>query len=199
MDAEMMDALSEINSLTGVSGRMAAAATDRTAGVARTGVDGASVLGVDTTLRVFGAALVGGDEFETGKGVGSAGKAKSFSAFALSVAEAASTFLIWEALVAAAMLRMPGTGRFSAIFSAGFSGTFSETVSGALASGFGVSDLSRAGVGVGAGAGFSFSFSLAFSFALSLFFSACFSEDFLLLAAAAFAGAAFGGTTGVAD
>jgi len=94
MEAEIMEALSEISSLAGVSGRMAAAAADRAAGPAKIGVDGVSVLGVDTTLSVFGAARVAGDETETGVGVGSAGNAESLSAVALSVADGAATSLI---------------------------------------------------------------------------------------------------------
>jgi hypothetical protein len=122
IEAETMDALSEMSSLTGVSGRIAMAATDRTAGAAKMGVGGASVLGVDTIFRVLGAARVSGDDTETGVADGSAGKAESLSVAAFSVADWASTVLIWEALVAAAMLRMPGTGRLSAFFSTtGFS------------------------------------------------------------------------------
>jgi hypothetical protein len=196
MEAEMMEALSEINSLAGVSGRMDAA-TDRTAGVARMGVDGASVLGVETTLSVFGAALARGDEAETGVGSGSAGKAESRSAVALSTADCASRFLTWAALVAAAMFRIPGTGRFSAFLSAAFSRTLSGPFSRAFVSSFGslgISVFSGAGVGVAAGADFSLSFPLSFAFSFAL--SVDLSGDFLLLVA--LLAAALGGMTGVA-
>jgi hypothetical protein len=99
-------------------------------------------------------------------------------------------FLICDTLVAAAMFRMPGTGRLSAFFSAALSGAFSGTFSGNFVSGFGVSLLS--GVGVGAGAIAIFSFSFPLSFAFSFIFSAGFSDDFLLPEAPALLAAALG-------
>jgi hypothetical protein len=184
IEAEIIDALSEIISLTGVSGRMAEAATDRTAGVDSMGVEGVSVLGVDTSLRVFGAARVRGDGAETGVGVGSAGKAESRSAGVLSAADGASTFLIWAALVAAAMFRMPGTGRFSCF--SFLSTAFSRPFSVAFASDFGTSLFSGAGAGADAIKVFSFSSTVSFTF------SAAFSCAFFPLDAAVFLGTAFG-------
>lgn len=118
MVAEIMEALSEINSLTGVSGRIAALAVVRTEGPAKgaplpEGVGGASTLGVCTTRRVLGAARAKGDDTEAVVGVGSAGNAESLSDDDFSAAEAVSIALDWVALVAAAMLSIPGVGRFS--------------------------------------------------------------------------------------
>ena len=117
MDAEMIEALSEINSLAGVSGRMAATADDRSddvGGMKALAAGGTSAFGVEMTLSVFGAARVAGDETEATLGVGRAGKAESLSTTDLSLADSVSTFLACEALTAAAMLRMPGTGFLSA-------------------------------------------------------------------------------------
>jgi hypothetical protein len=94
MEADMMEAVSEINSLAGVSGRMPAVVTDRTPGADKMGVDGISVFGVETTLRVLGAERARGEETETGVRVGRAGKAESRSVADLSVADGASRFLI---------------------------------------------------------------------------------------------------------
>ena len=90
IEADIMEAVSDINSLAGVSGRIPA----RTPGAAKIGVDGTSVFGVETTLRVFGAERARGDATEAGVGVGRAGKAESRSVADLSVADGASRFLI---------------------------------------------------------------------------------------------------------
>lgn len=101
----MIEALSEIISLTGVSGRMEPDRAEALVAPAITD-DELSVFGVGITLSVLGAFLVRGEDTVAVVGVGKAGNEESLSE------GWAPRGLIWETLVAAAMLRIPGTGFF---------------------------------------------------------------------------------------
>jgi hypothetical protein len=78
IEAEMIEALSEIISLTGVSGRMEPERAE--ALVVPAIIDGElSVFGVGITRRVLGAFLVRGEDTVAAVGVGKAGNAESLS------------------------------------------------------------------------------------------------------------------------
>lgn len=109
IDAEIIDALSEIISLTGVSGRIEpdraggpATAVEPLAVPADTGGT-ASAFEAGTSRSVLGAFLARGEETEDVVGVGSAGNADSLS-------DAVPDGLLWAALVAAAMFSPPRMG-----------------------------------------------------------------------------------------